>query len=58
MRWRPFLIAWTVTFPLLNAELLPIRSYTTADGLASDRIYSIAADSRGFLWFYPAAVVQ
>ena len=32
MRWRPFLIAWTVTSPSLNAELLPIRSYTTADG--------------------------
>ncbi len=37
-------------FPL-NSELLPIRTYTTADGLASDRINGIVADSRGFLWF-------
>ncbi len=35
----------------LKSELLPIRTYTTADGLASDRINSIVADSRGFLWF-------
>jgi ligand-binding sensor domain-containing protein len=37
-------------FPL-KSELLPIRTYTTADGLASDHIGRIVADSRGFLWF-------
>jgi len=31
--------------------LLPIRSYSTADGLAADHINYIAADSRGFVWF-------
>jgi ligand-binding sensor domain-containing protein/two-component sensor histidine kinase len=36
---------------LLKSELLPIRTYTTADGLASDTIYRIVVDSRGFLWF-------
>ena len=36
---------------LLRAERLPIKTYTTADGLASDRITNITADSRGFLWF-------
>jgi ligand-binding sensor domain-containing protein len=33
------------------AELLPIRSYSTADGLAADHIDKIVADSRGFVWF-------
>ena len=41
-----------ITLPLcLIAELLPIRSYSTADGLASDSVNRIAADSRGFVWF-------
>ena len=31
--------------------MLPIRSYTTADGLASDHIACIVPDSRGFIWF-------
>src|SRR5258708_1476262 len=35
----------------LKSELLPIRAYTTADGLASDRTNRIVVDSRGFLWF-------
>ncbi|HET9525599.1 MAG TPA: two-component regulator propeller domain-containing protein, partial [Pyrinomonadaceae bacterium] len=34
-----------------KAEQLPIRTYTTADGLARDRVYKIVADPRGFLWF-------
>jgi ligand-binding sensor domain-containing protein/signal transduction histidine kinase len=39
-----------VVFPL-KSDLLPIRAYTTADGLAADRIDCIVSDSRGFLWF-------
>jgi ligand-binding sensor domain-containing protein/signal transduction histidine kinase len=35
----------------LRSELLPIRTYTIADGLAADTVYGIMADSRGFLWF-------
>jgi ligand-binding sensor domain-containing protein len=35
----------------LKSELLPIRTYTTADGLAADHIDCIVSDSRGFLWF-------
>src|ERR1035437_8772058 len=35
---------------LPGAEL-PLRRYSTADGLASNAVYSIASDSRGFLWF-------
>ena len=34
-----------------GAEQLPIRTYTTADGLARDRIYKIISDPRGYLWF-------
>jgi ligand-binding sensor domain-containing protein/signal transduction histidine kinase len=37
--------------PTVHAEQLPIRTYTTADGLASDTVYRVVADSRGFLWF-------
>lgn len=35
----------------VQAERLPIKTYTTADGLAHDRIRRIVPDSRGFLWF-------
>ena len=51
MGWQAILIA-TIAVPLcLEGELLPIRSFTTADGLASDHIYCIVPDSRGFIWF-------
>ena len=41
-----------IALPLcLIAELLPIRSYSTADGLAAYRIDCIVPDSRGFIWF-------
>src|SRR5437879_9728819 len=30
---------------------LPIRAYTTAEGLAHNSVHRIVADSRGFLWF-------
>lgn len=35
----------------VRAEHLPIKTYTTADGLARDSINRIVRDSRGFLWF-------
>src|SRR5678810_451036 len=34
-----------------RAEQLPIRAYTTADGLARDGVSKIVTDPRGFLWF-------
>lgn len=37
-----------------KAEQLPIKSYTTADGLARDSVNRIVQDSRGFLWFATA----
>ena len=35
----------------LHAERLPIKSYTTADGLAHNSVNRIVRDSRGFMWF-------
>jgi ligand-binding sensor domain-containing protein/two-component sensor histidine kinase len=40
--------------PAAHAERLPLRSFTTADGLAHDRVSEIVRDSRGFLWFCTA----
>src|SRR5436305_5473248 len=33
------------------AEHLPIKTYTTADGLANNAVNRIVRDSRGFMWF-------
>ncbi|MGD1074347.1 MAG: two-component regulator propeller domain-containing protein, partial [Bryobacteraceae bacterium] len=38
----------------LPARRLPVRTYTTADGLARDHILCIVQDSHGFLWFCTA----
>src|SRR5262245_7447383 len=38
----------------LPAAQLPLRRYSTTDGLASNAVYGIAPDSRGFLWFATA----
>jgi ligand-binding sensor domain-containing protein len=36
---------------VVRAERLPLKTYTTADGLAHNVINKIVRDSRGFLWF-------
>jgi ligand-binding sensor domain-containing protein len=36
---------------MARAERLPIKAYTTADGLANNAVNRILRDSRGFLWF-------
>ena len=38
----------------LHAEKLPVKTYTTADGLGRDQINRIVQDSHGFLWFCTA----
>jgi ligand-binding sensor domain-containing protein/two-component sensor histidine kinase len=43
-------IAWTGA----EAQRLPIKTYTAADGLAHDNVTRIVKDSRGFLWFCTA----
>ena len=40
--------------PEARAERLPIKTYTTADGLAHNQVKRIVRDSRGFLWFCTA----
>jgi ligand-binding sensor domain-containing protein/signal transduction histidine kinase len=40
-----------LTPALLFAERLPVKTYTTADGLPNDSINRIFQDGRGFLWF-------
>ncbi|PYR62692.1 MAG: hypothetical protein DMF91_05825 [Acidobacteria bacterium] len=49
-------VLWLVVLLLsawvdIEAERLPIRTYTTTDGLAHNKIARIVRDSRGFLWF-------
>ncbi len=49
-RWR--IAVAVLALPLwLSAELRPIHSYSTDDGLASNSIGKVVADSRGFVWF-------
>ena len=36
---------------IVDAERLPARVLTTADGLANNQIHRVVRDSRGYLWF-------
>src|SRR5437870_12384057 len=36
---------------ITNGERLPVKIYTTADGLGHNNVNRIVRDSRGFLWF-------
>ncbi|HEX8735711.1 MAG TPA: two-component regulator propeller domain-containing protein [Pyrinomonadaceae bacterium] len=48
------LLGFAILFSALfigRAERLPVKIYTTADGLGSSFINSTMRDSRGFLWF-------
>jgi ligand-binding sensor domain-containing protein/signal transduction histidine kinase len=51
MGWRSILPVLAAFPCLLKGELLPIRAYSTADGLPADHINCVVPDSRGFLWF-------
>ena len=46
--WVASLLAWLAP---VSAEQLPVKTYTTADGLLRDQVNRIKQDSRGFLWF-------
>ena len=48
------LAALLLVAALVPAKRLPIKTYTTADGLARDHILCIVQDSHGFLWFCTA----
>jgi PAS domain S-box-containing protein len=46
------LLGFLLTAPFRTySERLPVKVYTTADGLARDSIARIVRDSKGFLWF-------
>ena len=50
-----WLVALLVTVPSgVDAQRLPIKTYTTVDGLAHNEITRIVKDSRGYLWFCTA----
>jgi ligand-binding sensor domain-containing protein/signal transduction histidine kinase len=50
-----FALAWLCCLlPVGRAEQLPVRIYTSADGLGQNRVKRIVRDSRGFLWFCTA----
>src|SRR5215469_11552479 len=49
-RLGTWLILCLLTFAI-HAKRLPIKTYTTADGLARDHVLCIVQDSHGFLWF-------
>jgi ligand-binding sensor domain-containing protein len=47
---------WAIAFVILlsgntKPEHLPIKTYTTSEGLAQNSVNRIVRDSRGFLWF-------
>ena len=46
-----FLYLMAVMPAALSAEKLPIRAYTTAEGLPHNTVMRIVRDSHGFLWF-------
>ena len=47
-----FTLAVMIALPLAaSAERLPLKTYTTADGLVRDYVTRIVRDSHGFLWF-------
>jgi signal transduction histidine kinase/ligand-binding sensor domain-containing protein len=50
-RWIGLLFLMPI---LAMAERLPIKVYTTSDGLAHDRVRRIVRDAHGFLWFVTA----
>lgn len=52
--WMVVLFFLSTTPPLARAEVLPVKTYTTADGLVRDEVYRIKQDSRGFLWLCTA----
>ena len=39
---------------LPSAERLPVRTFTTADGLPRDQLQCVRSDRRGFIWFCTA----
>jgi ligand-binding sensor domain-containing protein len=45
------LILWLLAAGAASAERLPVRLYTSVDGLARDSLHCVLSDADGFLWF-------
>jgi ligand-binding sensor domain-containing protein/two-component sensor histidine kinase len=54
--WLTIAVVIAFAFPAARprADRLPIKAYTTADGLANGDVRRIVRDSHGFLWFATA----
>src|SRR5262245_59410772 len=50
-RYSAGFVACALALGAVRAEQLPIRTYTTAEGLPRNVVNGIVRDSRGFLWF-------
>ncbi|MET0645303.1 MAG: two-component regulator propeller domain-containing protein [Pyrinomonadaceae bacterium] len=50
-RWLSCLCWLVVAAAAVRAERLPVRVYTTAEGLSSSAVNWVMRDSRGLLWF-------
>src|SRR5712692_3153000 len=48
------LLLLMILAPVAQSERLPIKIYSTADGLPNNEVNKIVRDSRGFLWFCTA----
>jgi ligand-binding sensor domain-containing protein len=48
------LLVITLLASFVEAERLPLKTFTVADGLAHEAVNKIVRDSRGFLWFCTA----
>ncbi|HMS40381.1 MAG TPA: two-component regulator propeller domain-containing protein, partial [Pyrinomonadaceae bacterium] len=49
-----FYLLWAIFFVTsfsVSAEIFPVKTYTTADGLLRDDIVQVEQDSHGFIWF-------
>src|SRR5205814_6598280 len=55
---RCLVVALIISTGNIAAEQLPVRTYTTADGLPRDLILRIVRDSHGFLWFCTAVALS
>src|SRR5436190_285477 len=51
-----FCVTVSLLQPLpLDARELPVRAFTTADGLSDNRVHRVVLDSRGLLWILTAS---
>jgi ligand-binding sensor domain-containing protein/two-component sensor histidine kinase len=48
--WRAACLSLLFTAFVADAERLPVKIYTSADGLGSSATFNLVRDSRGFIW--------